>query len=164
MSDLILQLGNAANWSLLYQSHLFAQVVGGTPQKPTYAPIGEIAVPILVESPLVAVLSGSAKAPAYYKSAGYLAQKIQIGTMAGGIPDAYYQSRRKVYLRQIQLVKFERLSSTYQLSFFPHYWLEDLDITVWEYTGTISDTTSALVQTNLEATLRVEQKVDALNP
>lgn len=145
------------NWVLLVEDYQQAQVVGGSQAKPRYAPIPTISIPSVPSTPFVAAFFGSPKAPSYYRSAGWLTQKIGLGITSSYAPDAYSNTRQKIYLRQIQLVQLDLVSPVFQLQFFPHYWIEDLQYAMWEYTGETVETTERFVETILSSTLQVSQ-------
>lgn len=137
MSDLILELGNAANWELLHSESRIAV----KPSPSTHIPIVEMPVPILATSPIVAVYVDNPSAKPNWYTAGYILQKIRIGVVVGGQADTESITRRKVYLRQIQLAIFPTLQQNYQVVFRPAYWHDRIDLNFWQYTGPRSDTT-----------------------
>jgi hypothetical protein len=67
-------------------------------------------------------------------------QKILTGLLVGGSPETVIGSKR-IWLKQISLLIFPQLASTYTLGFHIPYWLRDISLIVWEYTGPINDST-----------------------
>lgn len=139
MSKLILELNNSANWqSLWFGSFTAASVPNGKPG--SFYPIDPILVPVLMEDHIIAVVADSLTAKPTWKLAGKLFRKIQTGITVGGVPDAATSDPRKFYLNQINLFTFRELSSTYALQITPQWYLQDISLSVWIYTGVDTDT------------------------
>jgi hypothetical protein len=98
----------------------------------------EIVVPFQLDNPIVAVYAHANSAEEHWKLAGKAQQKIITGLTVGGTPETVTAIKR-IWLKQISLLFFPRLSSTYTLSFHIPYWLRDINLVVWEYVGPIND-------------------------
>lgn len=143
MSELILSLANAENWESVYTTSV--EAVSMTPGG--HQPIVAIPIPILINSPIIAIYADNPSArPTWYR-AGYLIQKIRIGVTVGGQADTESFSTRRVFLRQVSLAIFPTLQNDYELVFRPVYWHKQINLSLWKYTGPRSDTTlQALAQ------------------
>lgn len=158
MSDLILQLANADNWEQVYTVNVTAE----RPTPTTHRPIGAIAIPVLVDSPIVACYAENPNArPTWYR-AGSLVQKIRIGVVVGGQPDTESFSARRVYLKQISLAIFPTLQAEYELIFRPVFWHDQMNLTLWKYTGSRSDTTIQALAQVLGRVESANTKLDVL--
>lgn len=153
---LILQLGNEANWNQIYFGTTNAyQIAQGK-----YAPIPKITVPTQLESPILAVyISCLPDTPTWYFG-GWLNQKIFTGLTVGGSPDAENVQRRKIWLNKITIIRLDRLSNNYSITFEIPKWFQSVSIQVWEYIGLYEDSTELLIEEMREDVLRIEQKVD----
>jgi hypothetical protein len=159
MSSPQFDFSNSANWDLFwYQSF---QAVHGTPTR--FAPIPETTYPVLLDSHILAVYADSASASDNWYFAGFLSQKFQLGLTVGGMPDTNGYARRKVWLRRITLIAFPQFTSEYALAFAPPKWFEDINLTVWRYTGPEPYPTETLIENLQQDVLRVESKIDAIN-
>jgi len=158
MGQLVLQLSNSENWESIYNESHVAQRVATAPER--YYPIPEVVLPFLLERHILAVSVFSNNAKPYWHYAGTMSQRISLGLVVGGGPDADSVSKRKIWLNQTQLIIFPKLTSTYSVAFKAPYWFEDFTLTVWQYIGPESDSTESLIR-DLEADLiRIEAKLD----
>lgn len=157
--SLILQLGNKENWSDIYFSTVNAYQISGD----RYAPIPKIVVPVQLESHVLAVyISCNPPKPSWYFG-GWLNQKVFTGLLVGGIPDAENVQRRKIWLNKITLIRLEKLSDFYSISFDVPKWFQSVSIQVWEYVGPIADSTEQLINDLKQDVLRIEGKVDDIS-
>jgi hypothetical protein len=157
---LILQLGNTANWSQVFSSTVAAYQIGNG----KYAPIPKIVIPTQLESPILAVYISCNPNKPTWKFAGWLSQSVFTGLTIGGVTDAENVQRRKIWLNKITLVRLEKLANSYSIDFEVPKWFESVSIQVWEYTGTVEDSTEQLIREIRENELkRIEQKVDDIS-
>lgn len=158
MSEPVLELTRKGSWNQIYNEA--REAVQATPEGGFY-PIPAFEVPFLFERNVLAVRCFSRTAKAHWKLAGYLVQRIRIGTGGTASPLPSVDSHR-VYMRlnRTALVVFKRLSPTYELVLENATWLKDLQVTIWEYQGSQSDTTEDLIQTLKIDILRVESKLE----
>lgn len=155
-----LDLANAANWEQFYYGSRTAEFTDAT----HFRPLPEISVDggTLQSAQIIASFATSANAKPTWKAAGWLFQKIRVGVTVGGGLDAVAANRRMVILNKIQLHFWRDDVSTYGLDFFTFRWLQQLDLTLWEYTGPIINLTQEAVDLARIDILRTEAKVDAL--
>lgn len=138
MSKPILQLQNGANWSSLWSYSVAAVSI---PDKPGFtAPIAPILVPFLLENHIIAISATSPTAKPRWKFAGNIAKKISTGIVTGGTPDTTISDSRPLFLNRINLFRFTPYTTTYALEIAPPYWLTQLDLILWIYSGVDSDT------------------------
>lgn len=150
-------LGNSANWEFVVSQSASAVVL--SPGQ--HQAIPKIKIPILLDKPCIAVRIDSVSAKPTWRFAGDLYQDIRVGILVGGQADAIATSRR-AWLNQICLFMLPLWATTYQLSYLPPKWFQDVQITVWEYTGT-DPTNTGTDTTAIAAQLtEIEQKIDSL--
>jgi hypothetical protein len=153
---LILQLGNEANWNQIYfGTHLSYQI-----SSTRFAPIPKITIPTQLESPILAVYISCLPDTPTWHFGGWLNQKIFTGLTVGGSPDAENVQRRKIWLNKITIIRLDRLSNNYSVTFEVPKWFQSVSIQVWEYIGLYEDSTELLIEEMREDVLRIEQKVD----
>ncbi|MEH2197806.1 hypothetical protein [Nostoc sp.] len=160
MGNQVLELGNSANWDLFYSTTIQAVT---SSNGESYTPIPTITVPTLLDSHIIATsVSCSNSKPTWY-SGGFLNQRINLGLTVGGLPDSDAVQKRKVYLNRLTLIIFPKLVDTYAVTFEVPEWFQDVTFTLFEYTGTETDSTENLVNQIINVDLpRIESKIDAL--
>lgn len=135
MSYPILELGVESNWQLVY-NETREQVKGRI--RGTYIPIPVFEIPFLFASPTILILPLSRKGRSTWRFAGYLAQRFQVGS--GGNASALPTVDADVYrlrLNRTKLITFEEYKSNYEVTFEPFYWMKDIELKIWEYTGPV---------------------------
>ena len=129
---------NSDNWSLGWTG------VKRAPDAPNdslnrYYPISDFAIPVQFSSSVLAVFLESETDPGRWIRGGFAKQKIVTGITGGGTPDAFSEAK-PLRLREINLIQFQQLSTDYAVVLSIPYWLRHIDVSVYEYTGTITDT------------------------
>lgn len=142
MGNLVLQLGNSANWQQLYSTSVNAVSLGAGS---AFAPIGTILVPILIESHIIAVSVTCANAKDTWYFGGLISQKINLGLTVGGLPDSDGVQKSKLYLNGLTLLILPKLTSSYAVEVEVPQWFRQVSLIIWQYVGTISDTTEDLI-------------------
>jgi hypothetical protein len=138
MSKPILNLSDSSKWQSLWFGSFTALGIAG---KPGYHyPIDPILVPVLLDSRIIAITATSATAKPKWTYAGKARQKIQTGITVGGVVDAASVSVKKLSLDKINFLVFPSLAPTYALEIEPIWWLNEISLSVWIYTGVDSDT------------------------
>jgi hypothetical protein len=154
MSKPILELQNSARWQSLWN---YSAVAAPVPDLPGYTiEIPPITAPFLLENHIIALSAKSSTAKPSWKVAGRIAKKISTGITLGGTPDVSISDSRKLWLNQINLFRFTPYTSTYALEIIPAYYLTQIDLELWVYTGVDTDTVS-------EQLNRIEFAVDEIN-
>jgi hypothetical protein len=152
-------LNVASNWSLVYQEYKEAEqitVQGG------YKPLPSFEIPILFSGRILIVKTvsnipigkrwkwaGNLRAFQSFPNAGVNSQKTEVAIFS-------------LFLNRSKLIVVPELISNFELVLSDAFWLRDLQLTIYEFSGQISDDLSALVQSVQEDVLRVESKIDAI--
>jgi hypothetical protein len=136
MSRPILQLQNSANWQFIWSGSSASVALANGSR----VPMPPIQVPILLENHTIAIVCTSATARPSWKIAGNVGRRIQTGLGALGVPDTTIVDGRVLRLRSPNLIRFEQLTATYVLEISPKFWLTEIDISIFAYTGIDSDT------------------------
>lgn len=127
------------NWEQIYVYQKIAEEVPNYPLVEKYFPIPEWDSLLLIDSPVVAIHATSSTAGEHWKFAGQALQRIRTGLAVGGNPDTVY-GVKKFWLNQTSLLWFDLPVGEYQLSFKVPYWIREIDITGWVYSGPITQT------------------------
>ncbi len=158
MSQPVLLLQSQGSWVQVYNEYRAADVVVDR----SFTPIPAFELGFLFESHILAVRCLSNSAKPTWRFAGKLDQRFQLGTGGAASPlPVVNASSRTVRLNKSALVQFQHLTSNYQLVFEPAHWLKDVQLTVWEYRGPVSDTTEEKIDLVLDATDRIEELLAA---
>lgn len=152
-------LNNSQDWSLVYQDYKQAQQVtseGG------YLPIPAFELPVLLHSRiLVAKTVSNIPAGKRWKWAGNLRANQQF-------PNAGVNSQPSeiaifsLFLNRSKLLILPEVANNYQLILSDAFWLRDLQLTIYEFTGEASNEIQELIETVKTDVLRVEAKIDLL--
>lgn len=159
MGNLIADFQQESNWVQTWSDHVEAQPVNGNPNRRT--PIRTISVPILIESPIIAIFVNSDTAAPHWRYAGMCRQVIPTGLTIGGVTNANTE-QRKLYLYRINLFVLPRLTAEYSLYIDVPYWIVDLRLNLYEYTGLIGDSTEIALNSLEEDIARLESKVEEI--
>lgn len=156
METLNLDLGNAANWNEVYNQIFSVSKLGGD----TYIPIAPIEIPYLFETRVLALTVFSVSAQKNWWLAGYVEQVVLTAGLA--LNEAQLQSK-KIPLRKTSLIISPAISSVYKLVFRPVYWVEDVQLIAFEYTGPYGAPSEEAIDLARIDLLRVEAKINALH-
>ena len=158
MASIQLDLSDSRNWEEVYAFSATAERVGNQ----AYKPIPQLTIPILFNRSILAVYAEAPNSPPYYKNAGWLSQKINLGITVGGTPDSAPEYLRRVRLKQISLIQWPQLVSEYGIIFNAHYWLEAINLRFWSYTGPETSDVSEQIDLVRIDVLRTERKINFL--
>ncbi len=131
-----LEFGNSSNWNLIYSASKVAEDTSTTIQQ-RFRAIDPFSVPFLLDTPIVAVFASSETNPGYWRFAGNIFQKVQTGITVGGTPDSYLKQER-IWLDEITIRSFATQPQTYELEFRVPYWLREITVQVFAYTGPLA--------------------------
>ncbi|TWH40286.1 hypothetical protein [Dulcicalothrix desertica] len=160
MSRLIANFGNPNNWESIYNTNL----VGADAGNGRYFPIQETTVPLLLENHILAISTSSQNASNKWKSAGFLNYLIRTGLVVGGTPNTRFGSGYRINLNAITLLILPQLSNEYSISINIHYWIQDVAINIWQYTGDSIDSTDNLIEEIRDVNLAsIERKIDDIS-
>lgn len=103
-------------------------------------------IPVLIDSPVIAIKCSMARAPGTWSSAGTLLRlvdfpkdELTIEDDFPGIPTAVLDKRYIRLNSDFEILIFNQSSATLKLSFIPKPWLTSLGIVVYSYSGLIGD-------------------------
>lgn len=143
---------NLDSWELVYQRQLNNNLSFGV-QRPRGARIpyiDPVEIPLIPTSRIFLVGTFSRDAKPTWHRAGYLTQeilgvKVDDTVVFEGLnssPDTTVDADNRVIgLNKVQLVVFPKYSSSFALRFETVAWIKTLNLTIWEYRGTETNTT-----------------------
>jgi hypothetical protein len=131
------QFSNLNNWQQVATGNLIAQDVEPIAAERFY-PIPDYVVPVQLTTPILAIYAFSSRTENNWRYAGTAYQRIRTGLTIGGGADSWIDSQ-KFYLNQITILRFEQVSSTYDVILRIPFWLRQLSFVLLEYTGPIVD-------------------------
>lgn len=157
MSELILNLQAAENWQLAYNETVVAgQFSGG------YFPIRPFDLPTLFESPILLVQAEYLDAKPWWFLGCRLYQLVNTGVSTGAATGRF----ARVPVNRPALVRFPRYAAQYGLRVEVPPWFDRLKLSVFEYVGTLTDSTEALIQEQSDLIrvdlVRIETKLNNL--
>lgn len=152
------ELNNSQNWSLAYQE--YKQAVQATPNG-GYYPLPAFEVPITFSSKILIAKTisnipvgkrwkwaGNLRAFQAFPNAGINSQKSEIASYS-------------LFLNRSKLLRLPELASNFELVLSDAFWLRDLQLTIYEFTGLLTGDVTELVQDIKVDLLRIESKIDA---
>ncbi len=151
MSRAILDLQNRANWQPFWSGERDSVFLADGSR----VPLAPIEVPVLFDNHIIAILVDSRTAKRSWRIAGNVSRKIQTGIIFNDAPDTSIADNRVLKLFEMNLFRFEQLTSTYSLEIAPKWWIKDIQIDIFIYTGIDSDTLT-------EQLNRIESDLDAI--
>jgi hypothetical protein len=107
-----------------------------TPVGTGYNPIPDFRLPVLLDSPIIAVVSESQDAKSHWYLGCRISQLIQ--APATEFIEAETESRRIPINRPPLLVDWPHTGLSYAVRVRVPFWHKELTITVWEYTGPLN--------------------------
>ncbi|TRT85829.1 MAG: hypothetical protein EWV82_06510 [Microcystis aeruginosa Ma_AC_P_19900807_S299] len=142
------QFSNSNNWQQVSTGNLIAQDVEPVAAQ-RYYPIPDYVIPVQLTSPILAIYAFSSAAENHWRYAGKAFQRIRTGLTLGGGADSWIDSQR-FYLNQITILRFEQVSSTYDVILTIPFWIRQLSFVLLEYTGPIIDSSKQKLDLILE--------------
>lgn len=156
----VVELNNSANWEILYSTNISAVQLPTTSGGFKLVPIPPIIPPLILENYILAIsIETDVPNNSTWRFAGDLLQKINTGLVIGGGQDATFSRRQALFLNQINLVLFDRISTAYSLEIRVPPWFPRAEVNLWEYTG--SDTTEEIIYLQEEFG-NINSKLDAI--
>lgn len=155
-----LELSTSTNWQDAYSASASATYLPGSTT--SHERIPPIEVPLLFDSHVLAVYPDSTTAKDWWITAGWVSRRIQTGITIGGSPDVRATESQKLIFREINLIIYPNITSTYSLVIDAPYWFDQLSISVWEYIGPVSYSNETLIIDQNIQLDRIEQKIDTL--
>lgn len=136
--SIVYDFSNSQNWQLGWSGEKIAPDVPNDSLN-RYYPIEDFTVPVQFDTPVVAIYLESDTDPGRWIRGGFAKQKISTGITGGGGLDAFSQAV-PLRLREINLVQFPQITTSYGITLSIPYWLRHIEVTVYQYVGTIVDT------------------------
>jgi len=141
----VIELSNSANWESIYSTNVSAVQVPMQNGKYLINPIPEIVAPFVLDKFILAVsVDTDVPQESIWRFAGYINQRINTGLVVGGNQDATTVRGQPLFLDQINLIFFNKISTTYAVSIKVPRWFTRAAVNVWEYTG-IDDTSEEIL-------------------
>ncbi|MBD2344165.1 hypothetical protein [Anabaena subtropica] len=143
----VVELNNSNNWESIYSTNINAVSVPMQNGTSLINPIPEIVVPFVLDKFILAV-SVDTEVPndSVWRFAGYINQKISTGIVIGGGQDATSVSGRPLFLDRVNLILFQKISTSYAVSIRVPKWFPRAGVTVWQYIG-VDDTSEEILLT-----------------
>lgn len=158
MGDPIVNFGGVENWAPVYNQTKNAIWLNST----TYTPIPKFQLPFILNSPYLLVEASNIDAKPWW----YLGARIQQIISVGVVPETAGTGLIRIPVNRPKLVSFPRYTDDYLLRVEIPPWFDRMKISVWEYTGPISDTTEELIIERSDVIrvdlTRIETKIDQL--
>lgn len=129
--SLQLQLNPGSNWHLFYTQSFESIPIGPK----TYKPIKESVLPVQIDFRVFVAYTTSSTAKLNWRLAGYLTPEVETGAAFVDLQLRQIALR----LRSPQLIVLPSFSTSYKLRLRIPYWVEDLTLSLFQYTGPISD-------------------------
>lgn len=156
----IVNLSNGDSWQNVYSTDISAVKVPLENGKYLMGRIAPIQVPILFSNHILAVnVETEIPEDAEWQYAGRVIQKTSTGLVIGGTQDAVMVRRYPLWLENVNLLLFERISATYSISIRVPKWFPRAIISVWEYIGVDDD---SLAISNAAEFANINFKLDQL--
>jgi hypothetical protein len=149
----ILELGNPANFSLVYSNSIPPLCFTKDDGTEVCARLTKIIVPIVFDSQVISVaVNTSVPAGAVWEYAGSLSKII-----VTGLGDSISEEKKPLFLGERNLICFQEVKADYKITILPPKWFKDISIGIYQYDGPDVNT--------LDIDLaRIESKIDALTP
>ena len=152
-------LNNSNNWELSYQE--YKQALPATP-KGGYLPLPAFEVPITFQNRVIIARTvsnipsnkrwkwaGKLRAYQNYPNGGVGSQRSEI-------------AEHSLFLNRSKLMIMPGLANNYELVLSDAFWLRDLQLSIYSFTGSFEGVTNELLNQLLIDTSRIESKIDAL--
>jgi hypothetical protein len=138
MGHPIFQPADPTKWSLLYSQQFAVERYNAR----QYQPIPPQRLPILAENRVLVVGSASQRAKATWKHGGILHAMVNTGATPFQLADV---ASYRLGCNQAKLIILPAIASTYQLRFEIPSWFEEVNLTIFEYLGPVTDSTENLI-------------------
>lgn len=161
----LVELGNSANWEQVYSTRQVAVTVPLIDGRRKINPIPAVEVPFVLERFILAVsVATTIPQDAEWRFAGRIYQKLQTGLVVGGGFNAVTSRSQPLFLDQVNLVLFYKISTSYVASIRVPKWFVDATINVWQYTGVDDDSLAVQVaQESANINFKLDQIQQTLN-
>jgi hypothetical protein len=134
----------AVDWTLRINDARYAYKISNPDGSEDFVPIKPIESDWVFTSPVIGVYIDSDSAPQNWYAAGDLYQALLVPFGVGYAQGELY----KPALRRYRVFKFSKFNSeSYLLSFTPRYYIHDISLKVWEFSGDAGPSLNSLEST-----------------
>jgi hypothetical protein len=148
----VLDLQNSSLWEEVYSTSAEATYVGAVRTKP----VPEIAVPVLFNSPIVAVRVTTTTQNTY-RTCGWLAKRIAAGISIGNKLENRFDYSRRLFLDTPSVIDWKSFGESYKLTFQPYRNFDQITLRLWQYIGDIPEFDSQQIEALRIDVLRLEK-------
>jgi hypothetical protein len=132
----ILELSNGSNWLLKADTVLYADWLDGSRNYFGHRPYP---VATTFENSIAAFWVESENAKPYWTNGGYVRQTISTPLVSGSSFDSVIQKRYKILHKTVTIQFFPAYITEYGLIIDIPYYMNSVQLSVWEYVGTDID-------------------------
>jgi hypothetical protein len=150
----------STNWTEAYSTQRFEIQFPG--RLPPRKQIPSFVVPVLVDSPILAIWTDSDGKRPNWNLGGFVRWGIQSASIGPELRSLNSQSQSLQLGESTLLDLRETGVQSFQLRIFPQRYLPDLRLKVFEYIGPIGDSTEDLINIARADLTRIEAKIDGL--
>lgn len=154
MSRDLVDFSQANQWIQLYNQQFQAQRI--SPK--AYIPLQPVPIPIQADHRFLAAGCTSTSARPSWNLGGWLTPSFDSGR--GDLGDVGL-GRLGVPLKGKKLLVLPQYSTAYKLLFEVPYWIEDVNLTIFQYVGTEGDSTEALIVQALASLAAIQAKLNS---
>ena len=129
------QFANENHWRFAYDINETAEYLN--PQQTRYTRLPPIIPGFLINSNVLAIYATSNTSPPHHKFAGLVSQLIQTAITIGPDVDAESNTRKKIWLNRMTIIEWDNLSNDYGLRFDIPYWIQHINLSIYEYIGPV---------------------------
>ncbi len=152
-------LQNGENWEKVYtnQAEVLRDSAGG------YQPLPEFEISGDFSEELIAIETKSDNIKYSWKFSGVLYRRFQLGEPSNSLPRASVGYHR-LRINHCHLLHFVNYGINYNIVFDPYYWLKNISLNVWKYTGKTIENTDNLIEEIKDVRLpSIEEKLEHLS-
>ncbi len=126
-------LKNWQNWDLTYfrQEDVIYDAAGG------YRPLPAFEIPLVFDKRILMIRANSTNAKFSWRFLGVLSQFISVDRNGSPRDAALYRTNLRI--NRSQILFFDRVDIEYELIFEPFYWLKRCELSIYTFTGEITD-------------------------
>jgi hypothetical protein len=141
---------DATQWQQIYTNLFKQQSLNGYQS----LPIPPQTLPVLAEHRILAVVAESQMAKSTWRYGGSITAIVDCGAAEFGLADV---QRYPLSLNKVKLCILPDFASSYRLRYECPWWFEEIDLTIYQYIGSVTDSTENLI-------LEVQQQLNQPTP
>lgn len=155
MSRIIFQPTVEGNWERIYHQKLEAQKLTDSQREL----INPVVLPILAESRILVAATASDSARSHWRYGGSLTPILDCGGTDFGETNL---SSYSLPCNGSRLIVLPQFASAYKLQFSCPWWFEEITLSVYQYTGTVTEEPIAFLDDLRSQLTQIETKIDDL--